>query len=240
VKRIWGLLLSVLGGCSAATPPLRVLSLNIANGFVDATGTAPFRDAGARERQRLFIEAQTPDVVGLQEVDVGCARSGGIDTAAAVLPSGGTLIFTETGNDGVGGRWGNALWLRQGLVVSESWQVPLSYPDVGGRADWPRAAQFAAIVAEDGRKLMLATTHLTTMDPNRARQLLEAVALVPDVFFGDMNALGPEIAPYVPELRLVTSPGSIDQVWIRGKGEGWLVPTLGASDHPYAACGVVQ
>ena len=222
----------LLAGCSA--PSFRVMSMNQANGYVLIDGSAPYRTPPARAAQAQLILEQGPDAVGFQEVDGGCARSGSINTAGAVVPLGGTFLYAEaTVTEGCS--IGVALWLRAGVKLIDTWNVPLDYPD----DVWPRVALYARVRDEGGRELLLATAHLSTYMTTRETQLPEAVAGSPDVFFGDFNALGPEVEVYVPPAyKELTSPGCIDQVWSTHPGRGWLPPTHAlASDHPFVACG---
>lgn len=241
-----GLLIALfLVGCAdGAAPPgaLRFVSLNTANGFKADDGTYPFRNDLARAVQRARIAGWAPDVLALQEVDNACPRSGGINTAAAIVPAGGTFLYAHGANDpGDGCDVGNALWLRPGLVVLREWKVQLDW--VGN--DWPRVAQFAHIQVEDGRQLLVAATHLSTNKDSREVQLPKIMAVVPDVLLGDFNAYGAEVGPMVKPLLQATSPGfetqdAIDEIWMQRQGRGWVEPVLGASDHDYAACGEIQ
>lgn len=65
---------------------MTVMSFNMASGAGDR-----FRTAANRRAQGVFLGRSAPDVVGLQEVDLGVDRSGGADTAhevAAALAGG--------------------------------------------------------------------------------------------------------------------------------------------------------
>jgi len=59
--------------------PLRLLTLNVANGAGDR-----FRTAEHRARQGAFLAASGADVATLQEVDLGADRSGNVDVAAEI------------------------------------------------------------------------------------------------------------------------------------------------------------
>lgn len=229
------LALALAAGCSGSHP-LKVMSLNIANGAVAADGSAPYRTPAARSAQAALVLAQAPDVVSLQEAEIGCAHSGGGDTGALVLPGEGASFWSQESDDGNGCRAGNVTWVRPGLTVVENWQVRLDYfYDV-----WPRVVQYVRVQDESGHQLLLAATHLSTLPQTRAVQLPEAIEFAPDVFFGDLNAQGPEIGRYVQPMHEVTAPGCIDQVWMLGPGTGYLVPATGASDHAAAAIGIAQ
>ena len=220
-----------------------VLTLNIANGF-----GPEYRTTEARTKQAAFIASQQPDVVALQEVDFGVARSGGGDTGAQALgdlAKHGTLIYGResyvdaqgrpTYDTDVGqGSVGNSLWISERFKVLEWWIVPLDFTGI-----WPRTAIFAR-VTDGSREVIVATTHLSEGPDNgaRNRQLSEILSYPPDLFLGDMNMLTsdmPVMGDLKPVLQAGASPGCIDQVWARVPATGSLVPTMGVSDHPYAA-----
>lgn len=245
-----------LSGCSTPTRPISFFSLNIANGAGPAWRTADARAAQAGMIARQGIDGGPPDVVALEEVDVGLARSGGIDTARAALGAladRGTYIFGKTcdvtASGGLiygavpgGGILGNALWVSERFRVLESWVVNLDY----GVTFWPRAAILAR-VSDGTSEFTIAATHLATGSDResneiRAREIEEVLGFPVDVFLGDMNAMPEEVSARVGELTLAShstpgTGGSIDQIWWNGfSGTGGLVPTFSiASDHSYGA-----
>lgn len=225
---------------------IRAASFNLANG-------AGYTSPAERARQNVFLASLSADVIGLQEVDVGVARSGGGNTAAqatATMP--GTVVFAKCASVnaqgaltvGGTGSVGVALWVRAGLTVVDSWPVALDYADqVDGSDGWPRCA-LVAIVSGAGRDFVVAVVHLLTganayVRERRRLEVQEATAYGVDVLLGDMNALGDEVGADVPaSLHLCSkpdSPGCYDQAWAAGTCTGRLVPTHNASDHPYAA-----
>lgn len=79
-----GLLAGLLAGCGAAPPAppapperLCLMTLNVANGAADR-----YRTPMARAAQRALVAA--PQVVGLQEVDIGVTRTDDVNTALAL------------------------------------------------------------------------------------------------------------------------------------------------------------
>lgn len=250
----------VISGCipDAASAPaalslstIKAVSLNIACG---AGWTGP----GDRAWQNTFLSGLNPDVIGMQEVEVGVARSGGGNTAAqstATMP--GTVKFAKCAavnamgalTPGATGAVGIALWVRAGLTVVDSWPVPLDYADQVSSGDgWPRCA-LVAIISGEGHDFVVAVTHLAVGDnayvrERRRLEVQETAAYGPDLLLADMNALGGEIAADMPApLHLCSNPefpGCIDQAWSQGACTGRLVPTNNASDHPYAAVAEVM
>lgn len=249
-------LLLVLSGCApdASSPApaalslatIKAVSLNIACG---AGWTGP----GDRAWQNTFLAGLGADVIGMQEVDVGVARSGGGNTAAqstATMP--GTIRFAKCASvngqgvltQGASGAVGVALWARAGLTVVDSWPVPLDYADQAGGGDgWPRCA-LIAVISDGVREFSVAVTHLTVGEnayvrERRRLEVQETAAYGVDILLADTNALGGEIAADMPPILHLCSnpdfPGCIDQAWSQGPCTGRLVPTHNASDHPYAA-----
>lgn len=208
----------MLAGCSRH---ITLVTLNIANG-------AGRTSLEHRARQAAFLRGLHPDVVALQEVDWGVPRSGGADTAELAL---GTLVAAGEIIRGPtmaldGGSYGNALWVRDGLAGDRG---VLALASDG--TEEPRGAIWARV----GSHLLVAT-HLSAYGPHprdlRRQQLEQLAGLRADVVMGDLNARAEEVAPHLAPLA---SPGgAVDQIWTR-EGKSTLVPTEGASDHPFAA-----
>ncbi|MEO6120960.1 MAG: endonuclease/exonuclease/phosphatase family protein, partial [Acidimicrobiales bacterium] len=60
-----------------------------------------------------YLAGWRPDVLALQEVDVGVARSGRVDQATEVARAAGmTVAFGAACRRGIRGRYGNALLVR--------------------------------------------------------------------------------------------------------------------------------
>ena len=126
------------------------------------------------------------DVLGLQEVDVGVRRSGGVDQAALVAGETGlTAVFGRASRVGWRGSYGNAL-----LVRGAVWDVEvLPLPRLGRRE---RRAAILARVAVGGRDVSVAVTHLSVDDVESTIQLDALVAALsrrplPRVLLGDLN-----------------------------------------------------
>lgn len=233
------LTVGVLIGCTTSKPPVALTVLT----FNSATGAGWVAESD-RDKQRAFLAAQGADVIGLQEVEVGCAHTGGVNTATEILPPGGTWVFGRATYH-AGCETGVGLWLRPGFLLLDSWTVDLGYPgDVH-----PRVALYVRFRMNPQDPYdpvyVAAVTHLSTLPATRTWQIPEMVALPPDILLGDMNAQAEELAPTMAPigLSLATAFGCIDQVWTRFPFESsvtrGMVPTMGASDHPYAARAVV-
>jgi len=152
-----------------------------------------------------------PDVVALQELDVGRDRSEQIDQAAWLAESlRMESVFAHSFDDGVG-HYGNAiLSVRPIRMVRHE---PL--PDLPGRDLEPRSALWAA-VDWGGVEVQVMTTHLGL---NRAERLAQIEAILgdrlvgsqefrdPAILCGDLNAPGGSeacrrIAAHLHEARL--------------------------------------
>lgn len=154
-----------------------------------------FNPLGLEGIARL-IERHAPDIVGLQEVDVGRYRTGGIDQPrwlaarlgmqAAFGPS---EESPEANLPGGVGQYGNALLSRFPIAASEVHRLPKGQP-----ADEQRTILAAALDSEEG-PLRAFVTHWGLDSTQRAAQAAATVAFVrawrpgsPAVLVGDFNA----------------------------------------------------
>ncbi|MCY1000640.1 endonuclease/exonuclease/phosphatase family protein [Myxococcus sp. MISCRS1] len=156
---------------------LRVMTFNIQSGARGLDGVA------------RVIRASVPDVVALQEVDVGSARAGGVDQVEALARLTGLphrAHFRTT--DLHGGAYGIALLSRFPLEALA--QYPLPNP-VGAE---PRTLAHA-VMDVDGREVSVYLTHLIRR-PFNARARLRQSAFVanllardtrPHLLMGDLN-----------------------------------------------------
>lgn len=165
----WTAMLLVLAGCAAGTAPpqadpagssgaIRVVSYNIHAGK-DAAGERNL------ERVAAVLDTLAADVVLLQEVDRGTARSGKEDQLATLERLGGMKSAFAKSLDYQGGEYGIALLSRWPIEHAEV--VPLdvepAQPRAGGAVE-PRVALYAVIRAPGGA-LHVLNTHL---DPSGA------------------------------------------------------------------------
>jgi endonuclease/exonuclease/phosphatase family metal-dependent hydrolase len=188
--------------CARPTPSghLRLVTFNIRaarTASVDAIAAA--------------IDAIDPDVVGLQEVDVGTARSGGLDQVAELSrETGMTGIFAKT-IDFDGGEYGIGLLSRFPILSHERLPLP-------GEGE-PRAL---LVVELDivGEAAVVAVTHLG-LDEETRRQQVDAIngALSSEgtlALVGDFN-FDPSAAPYAT----MTGAGWRDAWAEGGTGDGF-------------------
>lgn len=179
------------------------------------------------------------DIVGLQEVDVGVARSGRIDQAAVVAhDTGMDVAFGKASRIGWRGRFGNALLARRPITDVEVMRLPRG----SGRGE-RRSALLASV---DG--VAVAVTHLSVWPPDTWFQLAAVVEALgrrpePRVLLGDLNVPPFHVVPRVRAAGLVLAGGPptfpadvptirIDHVAAAGLrvGDVTVVPTP-VSDH---------
>lgn len=174
-----------------------VVTLNLAHGA--------WAGVGGLEAVARALERAGADLVGLQEVDRGLRRSGGLDQAA--------WLARRLGLDGAfapalrrdGGEYGNALLSRWPVLGIEA--VPL--PGEGE----PRAALVARVGLPPG-PVRVVVTHLGLSAAAREAQAAALAAWLarepdaPTVLLGDLNAEpeAPELRPLAAALRPLASP----------------------------------
>ena len=183
------------------------------------------------ERTARTIEALHPDIVLLQEVDRGAARTGGVDQAGWL----GTRLGMRSGfvpfMDFDGGAYGMGILSRLPLEGCRTLALP------PGRHE-PRTALDATVRLPDGRAVQVVGVHLDWLENDQERfaqatALVEQLATIdgPLVAAGDFNDQPPSrtIELVRRTLTEVPKPGDahltfpadtptieIDYVWSRG------------------------
>jgi endonuclease/exonuclease/phosphatase family metal-dependent hydrolase len=142
------------------------------------------------------LRATQPDIVALQEVDLGSRRSGGLNQAAVLAGRIGLPYHAHFRTRDVdGGAFGIALLSRFPLLALE--QYPLPIPPDGE----PRTVVHALLQVA-GREVSVYITHLTH-PPFRGRTRLRQSVFIsellardarPKILMGDLNA-GPDSTP---------------------------------------------
>jgi endonuclease/exonuclease/phosphatase family metal-dependent hydrolase len=137
------------------------------------------------ERIAAIIAAQKPDLVLLQEVDQGCARSGGVDQAQEIAKIAGLHHAFGKAMDHDGGGYGQAILSRFPLLDPKIHRLP-------GNGE-PRIA-FSATIESSVGTLTVASTHLTQESgkTQHAQSQVAAASLLesphPVILAGDLNA----------------------------------------------------
>lgn len=182
---------------------LKVMTYNIKSGRYHPDGL----EAIAR-----VVEAQAPDLLGLQEVDHDAPRSGHVDQARwlAERLGMGSHTFGPSFRLPDGGDYGNAVLSRYPIVTSAVRH--LYYPTghlLPQGADEPRSV-LGAVIALGQARLNLLVTHLGLTPEQRWVQAGEVVAFAlgwepgnPLILMGDFNALpgSPEMGRVRPMFR---------------------------------------
>lgn len=190
---------------------MRVMTYNVKAGMYHPQGL----EAVAR-----VIEAQEPDIVALQEVDVGLPRTGGVDQAAwlaerlglqvrfgAAMWAGQSDVAYWFGEASRGvGQYGNALMIRPGAAIgtADSLALPLPVypPDADARWPEPRGA-LAVHIELSAEPMWVISTHFG-LEPGQRRQQAEFLRAqvgrldAPVLLMGDFNGIpgSPELEPF--------------------------------------------
>jgi endonuclease/exonuclease/phosphatase family metal-dependent hydrolase len=154
------------------------------------------------------------DVVGLQEVDDGVARSGRLDTAAVAAGAAGAAgAFGQSLTLPDGGRYGNAVLVRGAVDDVEVVVLPPRPPGPGPGRGERRTALLATAACDAGPVLSVAVCHLG-LGPGEAPAQL-AVALralaarpAPRVLLGDLNLPPRVVRPIVEAAGFTLADGA--------------------------------
>lgn len=226
-----------------AGPLFRVVSYNIRHG-------RGMDDVVDLDRTAGVIRELSPDLVGLQEVDRGVARSGGTDQAAELGARLGLHAVFGAFMDYQGGAYGMAILSR--FPPIRSWSIPLP------EGNEPRVALAVAVSPAPGDTLVLVNVHFDWVadDGYRSAQA-RALAFVldtlthPHILVGDLNDEpgSPTVELFRQRMREAEKPpgerftfvserrrGEIDYIFA-APAEAWrirevrVVPESLASDH---------
>ncbi len=169
--------------------PLRVMSYNIHYG----QGNDGRYDL---ERLAAVIAKAKPDLVALQEVDVGVKRSGRVHQARRLAELTGLAVRFGPTQHFQGGLFGNAVLSRLPILDVAIYPLPYTEP-TADQATYPRGAIAVTVRAPDGQPFRFVSTHFQHNLP--ADRVAEAKAInaifavdgdeTPTIIAGDMNAL---------------------------------------------------
>lgn len=237
--------------CAAAEPlQLRVLCYNIHYG----QGMDGEYDVA---RLAEVIKAAKPDLVALQEVDVGVKRSGRVHQLQKLGELTGLTARYGPTQHYEGGLFGNAVLTR--LPILDEHIQPLPYTEATPELQtYPRGALVITVQAPDGKPLRFISTHFQHNVPEDRVEEAKAVntlfAAESDhqrtILAGDFNAT-PDAEPIsileqrwthaidearAPSAPSVTPKSRIDYVFFRSAAEFRVVssevlPEAMASDH---------
>ncbi|MGV3602889.1 MAG: endonuclease/exonuclease/phosphatase family protein [Dyadobacter fermentans] len=177
----------------AATPPdqpakkqrFKVMTYNIHHCNPPSAGDKIDVEAIAK-----VINAEKPDFVALQEVDVNTERSGkGKNQAQQLAALTGMKFYFSKAIDHQGGDYGVAVLTKFPIVDSAKYALPIR-PELKEEA---RTIAAVTVQLPDNRKLIFASTHLGLKEPNRRLQA-ETIwkhfgnTELPMILGGDFNA----------------------------------------------------
>ena len=177
-----------LGGTAEAAEPatLRVLCYNIHYGQgVDGQYDLP--------RLAAVIKNTKPDLVALQEVDVGVRRSGQVHQAQRLGELTDMAVRLGPTQHYEGGLFGNAVLTR--LPILDVVIHPLPYTEsTPERVTYPRGAIAVTVRVADGSVLRFVSTHFQhnvaedRLAEAKTINSLFAADQIPTILAGDMNA----------------------------------------------------
>ena len=190
--------------------PVRIMTYNLHNGF-DTDGHL------GMEAIAKVIEAEQPDVVGLQEVTRGWVVSGSLDMLTWLSQR---LEMPYIFGPATGSLWGNAILSRYPILEWENVKLPPK------DLLFQRAYLWARLDLGDGQKLRVVVTHLhhTREDFDiRARQVQTLLDFWKDgeqtVIMGDFNAHRDD-----SEAEMMRQAGFADPLDLAGIQPGYTFP----------------
>jgi endonuclease/exonuclease/phosphatase family metal-dependent hydrolase len=210
------LALTMAGACTrpGETPPLRVMTYNIAAGHGDLDGIA------------RAIRAEDPDIVALQEVDVRWSeRSGFADQAAELGAALGMHVrFGAIYSMPSQAEFGLAILSREPIVEFTNHVIPRLSTQTEAAEPAPMPGFLEAVVRIGGERLHVFNTHLDYRADPRVREVQVARMLElmdegsePVILMGDLNA-----RPDAAELQPLLAP--FTDAWGIATGAGWTYP----------------
>lgn len=184
---------------------LRVVSFNIRAGL-----------SSSLEAVGDVIAQLEPDVVALQEVDVGVARTGKVDQAAVLAARLGMKRVFAGSIQREGGDYGVAMLSR--LPITRAERV-----DLKDRMAWEPRVAIDASVCVNGQEVRVVTVHADMLpwaaaaNSRRLARKLEERSMKPAIIAGDLNATPGEDAP-----RAFADTGFVDVLKTRAEGRTFL------------------
>ena len=193
-----------LASVSAQTPTVRVLCYNIHYG----QGNDGVYDL---ERLAAVIAAEKPDLVALQEVDVGVKRSGRVHQARRLGKLTGMAVRYGPTQHYEGGLYGNAVLTKLPILDVAIHPLPYTEP-TDELVTYPRGAIAVTVHGPDDKPLRFISTHFQHNVPED--RVAEAKAInslfagdadkTPTILAGDMNSL-PDSEPMQVLLKCWTN-----------------------------------
>ncbi|HZQ47167.1 MAG TPA: endonuclease/exonuclease/phosphatase family protein [Verrucomicrobiae bacterium] len=212
------ILMSIVGGCATKRPEtasttLRVMTFNIQHGAGADNKIDLLRTAEAIKREK-------PDIVALQEVDRGVARTNHRNLPLELQAMTGMPVYFTNNFHFQGGEYGNAVLTRFPILM----QTNTYYKMI--RTNEQRGI-IQMILDVHGRKLLFMTTHIDYRPDNKERlmnvaqikEITKQYPGLPVILCGDFNE--------TPKGRVYGEmKKSFADAWqIAGEGEGLTFPS---------------
>jgi len=167
----------LLVACQSESPDIRIMTYNIRHGL----GMDRVLDL---ERTAAVINHYHPDLLILNEVDQGTARSGGIFDADSLAKLTGLNATFGRSIDYDGGEYGNAILSAQ--LPDTAWIIDLAVDSLAEG----RTALVVQLVIE-GKRVLAVGTHLGLQPAERTAQINRLLQAIPDsvrvLLAGDFN-----------------------------------------------------
>ncbi len=163
---------------------LRVMSYNIHHG-------ADRHEKNSLDSIGYFIKNSKPDIVGLQEVDSLCSRSGRIDQMKRLAEITGMHYAFIRHFPYQGGAYGLGILSKHPILKTESKKLRLLTEGPNGKSV---SMLFATVKLSGKKKIMFVTAHYSASDKaTRQSQVNETLQYLSDnhlpvIFTGDLNA----------------------------------------------------
>lgn len=217
-------MLLAVAGCSSAPPKreslaavqLRVMTYNIQHGAGMDRKVDLLRTAAA-------INAEHPDIVALEEVDKGVARTDRRDLTGELAEMTHLTGYFSNNFNFEGGEYGNAVLTRFPILMETNTHYHMIRPN-------EQRGVIQMILDLNGHKLLFMATHIDYRKQNEERLLnvvqmkdiIKQYSRLPVILCGDFNDF-----PNTPVYKAMNE--ALADTWkLAGKGNGWTFP----SDKP--------
>lgn len=163
---------------------IKVMSYNI------HTGNPPAQPSSYIDLPAIaaVINAASPDLVALQEVDKNTTRSGGVDQAAYLANATGMNYYYAKTLNFQGGEYGIAILSKYPILESSRYELPKADGVTGEQ----RVMAIIAVMI-NGQKVYFGATHFDIIEANKEVQATKVVEIAqgitgPFILAGDFNA----------------------------------------------------
>ncbi len=150
------------------------------------------QDSDRLDSMALFVGQQKVDIVGLQEVDSLCKRSGSVDQAKLIAERNGLYYAFGRHRRYDGGSYGQAILSRFSISEVRNYNLPTAIDGDKGTVNFI----VAVVEIEKGKKVQVSVAHLDYR--HEASRIKQANLILdylkdspyPNILLGDMNSYG--------------------------------------------------